>query len=93
MLAVDFFHVDCAIIILKRIYVFFTGCEAATFTSSERQATRPNPDHPAGPQPANGPRRPRRNLPGTRPHATDRTAPGCDSEITSPEPCRDDLSD
>jgi putative transposase len=42
MLAVDFFHVDCAIT-LKRIYVFFARLAAATCTYSERPATRPGP--------------------------------------------------
>ena len=45
MLAVDFFHVDCAIT-LKRIYVFFAlevGSRYVHILASERPATRPEP--------------------------------------------------
>jgi hypothetical protein len=49
MLAVDFFHVDCAIT-LKRIYVFSPSKSAtATCTSSERPATRPEHGPPSRP--------------------------------------------
>jgi hypothetical protein len=49
MLAVDFFHVDCAIT-LKRIYVFFAlRLAAATYTSSGQRATRREPGPPSKP--------------------------------------------
>ena len=49
MLAVDFFHVDCALT-LKRIYVFFAlEATAATSTSWERPAIRPERGPPSRP--------------------------------------------
>ena len=61
MLAVDFFHVDCAIT-LKRIYVFFAlevGNRYVHILGVDQPPDR-TLDHPTGPQPADGPRRPRR---------------------------------
>jgi putative transposase len=49
LLAVDFFHVDCAIT-LKRIYVFFAlEAAAAMCTSWGRPAIRPEPGPPSRP--------------------------------------------
>ena len=70
MLAVDFFHVDCAIT-LRRIYVFF-AVEVDRRYVHVLGATQPpdrTSDHPAGPQPADGPRRACRHLPVPRPTA------------------------
>ena len=50
MLAVDFFHADCAVT-LKRIYVFFALKSAAgTCTSSRRRAIRLEPGPPSRPR-------------------------------------------
>jgi putative transposase len=49
ILAVDFFHIDCAVT-LKRIYVFCAReVGSATCTSSGRRATRPEPGPPSRP--------------------------------------------
>jgi hypothetical protein len=52
MLAVDFFHVDCAIT-LKRIYVFFALEVGSRYVhilgTSERPAIRPEPGPPSRP--------------------------------------------
>ena len=49
MLAVDFFHVDCAIT-LKRIYVFFALEVGSRYvTSSGRPAIQPEPGPPSRP--------------------------------------------
>ena len=55
MLAVDFFHVDCAVT-LKRIYVFF-ALEVRSRYVHILATTQPSDwslDLPAGPQPAGG---------------------------------------
>jgi putative transposase len=56
MLAVDFFHVDCAII-LKRIYVFFALEVDRRYVHILGTTSHPTGewDHPTGPQPADGP--------------------------------------
>jgi len=69
MLAVDFFHVDCAAT-LKRIYVFFAlevRSRDVHILGTTSHPTGRSLDHPAGPQPADRPRRPRRRLPVPRP--------------------------
>jgi hypothetical protein len=68
MLAVDFFHVDCAVT-LKRIYVFFALEVRHRYVHilGDNEPSQRSMDHPAGPQPADGPRRPRRHLPVPRP--------------------------
>jgi len=49
MLAVDFFHVDCAVT-LKRIYVFFALEDRHRYaTSSARPAIRPERGPPSKP--------------------------------------------
>ena len=49
MLAVDFFHVDCAITLNGSTSSSPSKLAAATCTSSERQATRPEPGPPNKP--------------------------------------------
>jgi putative transposase len=66
-LAVDFVHADCAVT-LKRIYVFFALEVGDRYVHIwGRRAIRPENGPPAGPQFADGPRRPRRRLPVPRP--------------------------
>ena len=52
MLAVDFFHVDCAVT-LKRIYVFFALEVRNRYVHilGDDQPPDRSLDHPAGPQP------------------------------------------
>jgi hypothetical protein len=68
MLAVDFFDVDRAVT-LKRIYVFFALEVRNRYVHipGDDQPSDRSVDHPAGPQPADGPRRPRRRVPAPRP--------------------------
>ena len=58
MLAVDFFHVDCAVT-LRRLYVFFAleVGDRYLHVLGVDQPSRRSLDHPAGPQPRDGPRR------------------------------------
>jgi hypothetical protein len=65
MLARDFFHVDCAVT-LRRVYVLFAlevGDRYLYILGGRDRASRRTVDDPAGPQPTDGPRRPRRHLP------------------------------
>jgi putative transposase len=57
MLAVDFFHVDCAIT-LKRIYIFFALEVDRRYVHILGTTSHPTRivDHPTGPQPPDGPR-------------------------------------
>src|SRR3981081_2777378 len=69
MLAVDFFHVDCAVT-LKRIYVFFVlevGSRYVHILPGGDEPSNRSLDHPAGPEPADGPRRPCRHIQVPRP--------------------------
>ena len=66
MLAVDFFHVDCAIT-LKRVYVFFALEVGSRHVHILGATSHPTVDHPTGPEPADGPRRAHRHLPVPRP--------------------------
>ena len=56
MPAVDLFHVDCAVT-LKRIFVYLAPKPVATtYTSWDDQPSDRSVDHPARPQPPDGPR-------------------------------------
>jgi putative transposase len=57
MLATDFLHVDCPVI-LRRLYCLFVieVGSPATCTSSGHRAPARTVDHPADPQPPDGPR-------------------------------------
>jgi putative transposase len=67
MLAVDFFHVDCAIT-LKRIDVFFALEVRDRYVHpGDDEPSDRSMDHPAGQEPADGSRRPRHNLSVPRP--------------------------
>src|SRR4051812_41026286 len=67
MLAVDFFHIDCAVT-MRRLYVLL-ALEVGDRCPHPRRdrASRRVLDHPAGPQPRDGPRRARRAVPVPRP--------------------------
>ena len=66
MLAVDFFHVDCALT-LRRLYVLLRARGRRPLRAHPGHDRHPDRrlDHPAGPQPADGPRRPRRRGSGS----------------------------
>ena len=70
MLAVDFFHVDCAVT-LRRLYVLVRarGRRPLPAHPGRDRASRRALDHPAGPQPRHGPRRARRPVSVPRPRS------------------------